>query len=601
MPIASQEILTRNLRSLAAAGGEDLILPVESADVQTQTSASGAPEVRIRGLDDRWVRLTGKHPEAAAVTLLSDRLADAPPEVGVILIGPALGHVVEAIFDKFPRARVVTLEPDAAIARQMLGRRSWQPWIERQQLALLIGPEYRGASSGWSVIDGQDTDPIVLINPVIEREWNESVVAARAVAARIVFDAQANAEARRCFEGRYVMQTLRNLPTIAQSPDVGCLFGRFTGVPAVMVGAGPSLDRVLPSLAAARPAALIVAVDTALRPLLEHGIAPDLVMTVDPSELNARHLTDLPLTPETWLVAEPSVHPSALEHFAGRTFTFKVGSHHPWPWLMAAGVDCAVLKTWGSVITSGFDLLRQMGCDPLIFVGADCAYSGGQPYCRGTAFERDWAEQVSENYGLADVWNAVLSERAVAHETDVRGVETVTAPHLLAFRDWIVDQSRESRDLRVMNATGAGLLQGGEIHLTELGSALAALENDAARPDRETLRALGAGYGADPKPELGALTAAVTKVRETADGPVGSPLTEWLSAVGEEGSAELLEVLDQLGEMLKPQRPIFSTSDAPELPGPRQRIWPPEQRLVLDAFRRGRDTPDLRTGKTHPS
>ena len=598
MPTASHEILTRNLRSLAAAGGEDLILPVESADVQTQMSPSGAPEVRIRGVDDRWVRLTGKHPEAAAVTLLSERLADAPPEVGVILIGPALGHVVEAIFTKYPRARVVTLEPDPAIARQMLARRSWQPWIERDQLALLIGPEYRGASSGWSVIDGQDPDPIVLINPVIEREWNESVVAARAVAARIVFDARANAEARRRFEGRYVMQTLRNLPAIARSPDVGRLFGRFAGVPAIMVGAGPSLDTVLPSLAEARPAALVVAVDTALRPLLEHGIAPDLVITVDPSVLNARHLTDLPPTPETWLVAEPSVHPSAFEHFAGRTFIFKVGSHHPWPWLMAAGLDCALLHTWGSVITSGFDLLRQMGCDPLIFVGADCAYSGGQPYCRGTAFERDWAEQVSENYSLADVWQATLSERALAHETDVRGVETATAPHLLAFRDWIVDRSRESGDLRVINATGAGLLQGGDIQLAELGSVLAATGKDVAPPDRESLRALGTAHAADLEPGLDALTAAVKNVRETADGPVGTPLTEWLSAVGEEESAELLAVLDQLGETLEQTCAISSPSDQPDLPGPRQRVWPPEQRLVLDAFRRGRDIPDVRTGTT---
>ena len=592
MPTVTHEILTRNLRSLAAAGGEDLILPVESSDVQTEVLPSGGAEVRIRGLDDRWVRLTGRHPEAAAAALVSSRLTETPSEATVMVIGPALGHVVEAVFATHPEAHVITLEPDPAIARQMLARRSWQPWLDRGQLALLIGPEYRGASGAWSLIDGRETEPVVLINPVVEREWNDSVVAARRVVARIVFDARANAEARQRFEGRYVLQTLENLPTIARSPDVGRLFGRFSGVPAILVGAGPSLDAILPSLEAARKRALLISVDTALRPLLEHGIAPDLTITVDPSLENARHLINLPAAPATWLVAEPSVHPSALDHFTGRTLTFRVGSHHPWPWLAATGIDCAVLRTWGSVITSGFDLARQMGCDPIVFVGADCAYTGEQPYCRGTAFESDWAEQVSHGHRLPDVWRSTLSERSLVHHTDIRGVETATAPHLLAFRDWLVDETCELAEDRVINATGAGLLQGGRIQLAEFGAVLSGRLTEAPECDRELLRTLVSGRQADLQPRLDAIAEAVRRIRETADGPVASPLTEWLPIAGE-ASATLFEIIDRMSGTLARATARVARSDGDDRGVPRRRIWPPEQRLVLDAIRHGRELPDI--------
>ena len=592
MPAVPHEILTRNLRSLAAAGGEDLILPVESSEAQTEVLPSGSAEVHIRGLDDRWVRLTGKHPEAAAAALVSSRLTETSSEATVIVIGPALGHVVEAVFATHPQAHVITLEPDPAIARQMLARRSWQPWLDRRQLALLIGPEYRGASGAWSLIDGRETEPVVLINPVVEREWNDSVVAARRVVARIIFDARANAEARQRFEGRYVLQTLENLPVIARSPDVSCLFGRFSGVPVILVGAGPSLDAVLPSLEAARERALLIAVDTALRPLLEHGIAPDLTITVDPSLENARHLTKLPPAPTTWLVAEPSVHPSALEHFTGRTLIFRVGSHHPWPWLATTGTDCAVLRTWGSVITSGFDLARRMGCDPIVFVGADCAYTGEQPYCRGTAFESDWTEQVSDSHRLPDVWRSTLSERSLVYHSDIRGVETPTAPHLLAFRDWLVDETGELTQDRVINATGAGLLQGGRIQLADLGSVLSGRLKDAPECDRKSLRTLVSGHQAHVQTRLDAITEAMRRIREIADGPVESPLTEWLPIAGE-ASATLLEIIDRVSGTLACTTTDVSPSDGDGLPVPRRRIWPPEQRLVLDAVRHGLELPDI--------
>src|SRR5690606_18170565 len=146
-------------------------------------------------------------------------------------------------------------------------------------------------------------------------------------------NARANGEARRNFAGPYLLQTLGNLPDIARSAGIEALDGACTGTPAVVCGAGPSLDANLVDLRGIPDRALIVAADTALGLLVTGGVTPHLVVAADSSALNARHLTTVAGAGDVMLAAEGSLHPSAFAAFSGRTLTFRVSDHDPWPWL----------------------------------------------------------------------------------------------------------------------------------------------------------------------------------------------------------------------------------------------------------------------------
>lgn len=61
-----------------------------------------------------------------------------------------------------------------------------------------------------------------------------------------------------------------------------------TNIPAIIVSAGPSLNKNIMELKRAKNKAFIVAVDTAVRPLVNAGIIPDMYVIVDglkPKEL----------------------------------------------------------------------------------------------------------------------------------------------------------------------------------------------------------------------------------------------------------------------------------------------------------------------------
>jgi hypothetical protein len=205
-----------------------------------------------------------------------------------------------------------------------------------------------------------------------------------------------------------------------------------------------------------------VAVDTAVRPLLAAGIRAHLVVSVDPSEANARHLNELPDARELWFVGEGSLTPSVFPQFKGRTFLYKVSHHEPWPWLAERGADRVKLQTWGSVLTTAFDVAVRSGCDPIVFAGADLAYTDGLQYCRNTVYEPDWSPFPTNAERAAEFAKYLHTRPHITH-ADVRGGETITTPHFIQFRDWLVAQARAVAPKRVINGTGAGILHGGAV------------------------------------------------------------------------------------------------------------------------------------------
>jgi hypothetical protein len=286
--------------------------------------------------------------------------------------------------------------------------------------------------------------------------------------------AEMNELARAANAGRYVLHTLRNLAHIVHGANPGRLGRQFDGVPAVVTGAGPSLNNNIAALRHMHGRALVIATDTSWRPLAAAGIDPHIVVAVDPTEENGRHLVDVPSRQRPWLIAEGSIDPRAFDAMDGRVAAFRVGVHHPWPWLMERGIERPLVRVWGSVLTAAYDLALAFGCNPIVFAGADLAYTNYQPYCRGTTFERDWTEHTERGVPLIVVWKQTLMARPLRKEPDVCGDQAITSPHLVEFRNWIASRAAEASDRRTVNATGAGILLGSHIEQSTIDDVLEA-------------------------------------------------------------------------------------------------------------------------------
>src|SRR5262245_8545040 len=461
---AQRDHLRTNLLQLSAAARA----AVAAASGNGVREAGGRAAVpALLGPDGVWHPVHGENDAVVSRKLLDRLMAGAEPPL-LVLIGAGLGHLLDAIEERSRTMKVLAIEPEPALTRLMLARREWTSWLASGRLTLLVGPDFAGAADAWRLVAPGGRTPPTFALPVLEKVAPIALTRAKHVAAQIVAGAKANDEARKRFAGRYLLNTLANLPVILAEGDTAALRSSCAGLPAVVVAAGPSLDRNLAELRAAADRVLVIAVDTAARPLLAAGIRPQLVVAVDPSELNARHLRQLPDVRGMWLVAEGSLDPAVLAQFAGRTFTFRVSQHHPWPWLASHDASRGSLQAWGSVLTTAFDLALHVGADPVAFVGADLAYTDGQLYCRNTVYETDW-RHLTTLEERADAFRDYIRTQGESTEQGVAGESALTAPRFLHFRDWLVSRSHTA-SARIVNATGRGILRGGRIEQTSLAS-----------------------------------------------------------------------------------------------------------------------------------
>ena len=393
---------------------------------------------------------------------LDAKLAGAPVPKLLLVIGLGEGHLLDVLATRAPETKVLALEPDARAARAFRERRDWSDWLNAGRLVYLTAPDYAGADEAWRIFPPGEDAHKLLSHPSIEGSPTPAAIEAARVLKKILFGVKANAAARRRFAAPYLLNTLRNLPAIVSGSDVRALADAFRGIPAIVVGAGPSLDRSIAELRDIAGRALIISTDTAVRPLLNAGVTPPLAVGLDPGAANAQHFKLLPNTSGTWLVSEAALDPIAADGFDDRTFWFRVAPHHPWPWYNELGIDVGKLDVWASVLTAAFELAVLAGADPIVFVGSDLAFTDARPYCRGTAYEFEWALTAARGGDLETTWAAQMGRSERLQQPDVHGRQTTTTRTLSEVRDWLVGRaSRSGR--RVINATGGGILFGGGI------------------------------------------------------------------------------------------------------------------------------------------
>lgn len=163
------------------------------------------------------------------------------------------------------------------------------------------------------------------------------------------------------------------LPVLLADDDVAQLFGSCAGRDIYVIGTGPTLEQHFEQLAAIRQRAerpLFICVDTAYRPLREHGIVPDLVVSID-QRISSRHLP-FEESDGIALVYLPMSDPAVLKAWRGKRY----GGYSASPIYAALREQHprAQLHVGGSVIHPAVDLAVKMGAARITLFGADFAF-----------------------------------------------------------------------------------------------------------------------------------------------------------------------------------------------------------------------------------
>lgn len=218
--------------------------------------------------------------------------------------------------------------------------------------------------------------------------------------------------------------------------NVDSLFAKFKDKPLYLVSAGPSLDKNIHDLSKVKEKGIILSVGRAVRPLVAAGITPDYIIITDPSD----YLYDMQLKGleiDVPIIVLSTCDSNVMRNYKGFKYIALQNGYSPAEDYANLNNNILV-KTGGSVATTGLDVAIRMGCNPIIFVGQDLAYTDEKSHAKET-FSKD----VVYNDTLRDV-------------EDIYGNTIKTSVNLYIYLRWIQNRIEEEENINFIDATEGG-------------------------------------------------------------------------------------------------------------------------------------------------
>jgi len=156
--------------------------------------------------------------------------------------------------------------------------------------------------------------------------------------------------------------------------------GALEGLPAVVCGAGPSLDVSLAALVKAAGHAVVIAGDSSVALLARHGVEADFAVSIDAAKVPEKCLAGArlpgrvvlsPFSPPAWNEAVP---PERIAYLSNFNLTID--------WLADQGVARTGVGISESCGSTAIDLARYLGCSPIYLFGVDMAANAAAPAIR---------------------------------------------------------------------------------------------------------------------------------------------------------------------------------------------------------------------------
>lgn len=209
-------------------------------------------------------------------------------------------------------------------------------------------------------------------------------------------------------------------------------------VPAIVVAAGPSLDKNIAELKNAKGKALIIAVDSAIRALLEKDIIPDLLVTVDPHKPMMLFEDERAL--EIPLVVSMHTRYDIMAKHTGKKF---MSSDCTYIADIYGKFDKKIsdLATGGSVANTAFSLAKLLGFKTIFLMGQDLAFTNNKKHAANCYKEKGVGEDPTEKY---------------AEVEGINGEMLLTFGNFKYYRDWFEAEIKDNPDIKVINTTEGG-------------------------------------------------------------------------------------------------------------------------------------------------
>lgn len=217
---------------------------------------------------------------------------------------------------------------------------------------------------------------------------------------------------------------------------------KFDGATAIVVAAGPSLNKNVELLKAVQGKVLIIAVYTAMPTLKKHGIVPDFVASIDPRQ--PLHQDDIENGLNYNFLVDVTSHSEITKNNKGKNYYMMVAASNIFVSMFETKKQkFAIYASGGSVATFAFSAAIEFGAETVALIGQDLAFLDGKTH----SFDNPLGE-------IENIRDKLTTKGYYGGTVD-------TNVSWNSFRTWFEDNVELFRDAgittRMINATEGGV------------------------------------------------------------------------------------------------------------------------------------------------
>ncbi len=433
---------------------------------------------KVKGKEEYYVSLNEKNLASSVAPLTSGLRMIGEKKIQttdlIVVLGLGNPYIIQAINEKLPANQIILFIDSSEEILSCLWDNFIYPAMDIPGRHLFLGERLLHLLWGYieslpierlSGIKFYRNSPSIQLNPEFYNDIEERIN-------KLFTSKMSDLLTKFEFERIWVRNSISNLIQYNSHSTPRYKFKEcladYNNIPAILVSAGPSLRSQCEFIKENRNKVFLLACDTALKVLLKFGIIPDGVMTLDAQTHSYFHFIGEDLS-EVPIFADFVTSPMLLRNFNFKsiihslTAKFQVdASGKPFREITAGGEiveeklgHIGEVQSGGSVATSAFDVLRQMGFSPIYLTGQDLAYTGREIHSTGTHHNEKWLTLINRKKSLEKINEEIVRKRETRYVKACDAGNVLTDYVLGIYKHWF-EESAKTTTLQIYNISDRG-------------------------------------------------------------------------------------------------------------------------------------------------
>ncbi|AKN33920.1 hypothetical protein Ccar_25060 [Clostridium carboxidivorans P7] len=447
----NKDILQKNISSISKYNYSVIDLyNIDFSDINNISEEKGNSKFSIIYFENNSKKylLHSKYDPMKEVERLTKNI-DFTKDSIIIVFGIGLGYHLLKLKENISKdTRVFVVEYNTDVLKYTLGNIELASIFDTPQFFLIFGDELQikrqilcQVSSNFYNMAG-NIQYVTLPNYYIYNDKNTDVMKEirRRLSTYIVSFGNSLDDMLDGFRNNY-----KNIDAFMRTNSINELKDKYKNKPAIIVSSGPSLQKNIKYLKEAEGKAFIISCDASLRACELNDVKPDAVASIERlKETYEFYYKDKNIDNDIVLLGPTVLWPQIFEEYKGKTIIMSKNREGEEGWWASHFDNIEHVDQGQSCATVAFAVAKEAGCNPIILIGQDLAYTDGKIHSDITHTEYQ-GENDEKNMGIDTVYMKDYNGNSIRSNWIYQ-----------MFKNWFEYQIIISPHIEVIDATEGG-------------------------------------------------------------------------------------------------------------------------------------------------